>query len=78
MAGTRDTYRIARVGLTALAVAMVVTIAITYLIGASKLSTAESSATDTARVLVQENLSTYVTGSDLCSVPRPLTCCERR
>ncbi len=65
MAGTRDTYRIARVGLTALAVALLVSIAITYLIGSSALSTAEAEASDGARVLTQENLATYVTGEDL-------------
>ena len=65
MAGTRDTYRIARVALTALAAVLLVSIAITYLIGSSQLSTAESAASDGARVLAQENLSTYVTGADL-------------
>jgi hypothetical protein len=65
MAGTRDAYRIARVALTALAAVLLVSVAITYLIGASKLSTAESLATDGARVLAQENLATYVTGDDL-------------
>jgi hypothetical protein len=65
MAGTRDTYRIARLALTALAATLLVSIAISYLIGASKLSTAESAAEDTARVLVQENLSSYVDETDL-------------
>jgi chromosome segregation ATPase len=65
MAGTRDTYRIARVVLTALAVALVVSVGVTYLIGASKLSTAEAEASDSARVLAQENLATYVIGDDL-------------
>ena len=40
-------------------------IAITYLIGSSALSTAEAEASDGARVLTQENLATYVTGEDI-------------
>jgi chromosome segregation ATPase len=65
MAGTRDTYRVARVALIAVAVALLLSMSTAYLIGASKLSAAEASATDSARVLVQENLATYVTGADL-------------
>jgi chromosome segregation ATPase len=65
MAGTRDTYRVARVALIALAVALVLSMATAYLIGASKLSAAEASASESARVLVQENLATHVTGADL-------------
>ena len=67
MAGTRDTYRIARVALTALAAMLLVSIAITFLIGASKLSTAEAEASDGARVLVQENLAGIATGADLAT-----------
>ena len=67
MAGTRDTYRIARVALTALAGMLAVSIAITFLIGASQLSTAEAEASDGARVLVQENLASIATGADLAA-----------
>jgi chromosome segregation ATPase len=65
MAGTRDMYRVARAALIALAVALVLAMATAYLIGASKLSAAEASASESARALVQENLATYVTGADL-------------
>ncbi|MDP9243382.1 MAG: hypothetical protein M3O84_09445, partial [Actinomycetota bacterium] len=60
-----NTYRIARVALTALAAMLVVSIAITFLIGSSKLSSAQDTATESARVLVQENLTAAVTGADL-------------
>ncbi|MBA3691830.1 MAG: hypothetical protein H0W82_10535, partial [Actinobacteria bacterium] len=65
MAGTRDTYRLARVALIGVALALLVLIVTTYLIGASKLTSAEASATDSARILVQENLADDVTGADL-------------
>jgi hypothetical protein len=65
MAGTRDTYRVARIALIGVAVALVLSMGITYLIGASKLSAAEASASDAARILVQEDLATTFTGADL-------------